>query len=126
MTSGTQKLLLAMLLLLVLALALSVAGALALADVASDGLNISVNGETFALDSLSGLHLLGLSVGMGVTLLVVLVVVPLALLFSLLAATVGIVVAAFAALLGCWPLLLLAGLWLLLRRKRAPSTTMAG
>jgi hypothetical protein len=119
MTSGTQKLLLAMLLLLVLALALSVAGALALADVASDGLNISVNGETFALDSLSEFHLLGLSFGMGVTLLVVLVVVP-------LAATVGIVVAAFAALLGCWPLLLLAGLWLLLRRKRAPSTTMAG
>jgi hypothetical protein len=118
------------LLLLALIVVASTATALvALADSAREGLNISINGESWDPIHLGTDHFWLAIVAVALALVAVLVVVPLALLLAFVAAALGVGMAVLAVLvvaaLALSPLwLVLLMLWLLLRRRPAAAATM--
>ena len=121
-----------LLILVVLTALLAASGAsvlMALLQHAGDGVDITINGERWDGLGSAGEHPGLAFVGIAAGLLAVLVVVPLAVLVSLLAAALGIGVALLAllavtavALSPLWLIVLL--LWLVLRRPRPATATM--
>jgi hypothetical protein len=122
------------LLAVLLSMAAGAAAWMLLADAATDGVHVTVNGQPWAGldidsdDALAGM--LGAGMAVLALLAVVLFVVPAALLTALLAALLGLAVGLLAVLAVAavmlsplWLIVLL--LWLILRRKRAPAARMA-
>jgi len=102
-----------------------------LGDLVGNEVSVSVDGETWRLGALHGAAVWTVALALTAVIGVVLVVVPLLVLFGLLAAALGIAAALLAALLAaaaaCSPLILLGLLvWWIVRRRPARPAAAAG